>query len=104
MKYKDYEAMVEFDEEDRVFHGRILNVKDVISFEGSSVEELEQALRDSVDDYLAFCEERGEAPDKPFSGKFIVRISPALHRDLFIKAQKEKLSLNAFIGKKLSVA
>ena len=104
MKYKDYEAIVEFDEEDRVFHGRILNVKDVISFEGSSVEELEQALRDSVDDYLAFCEERGEAPDKPFSGKFIVRMSPELHRDLFIKAQKEKLSLNAFIGKKLSVA
>ena len=65
MEYKGYIARLELDEEVGVLHGEVINTRDVITFEGSSIEELRQALADSVDDYLAFCAERGEEPNKP---------------------------------------
>ncbi|WP_066384747.1 MULTISPECIES: type II toxin-antitoxin system HicB family antitoxin [unclassified Anabaena] len=102
MKYKGYEAVVEFDEEAEIFHGEIINIRDVITFQGDSVKELKQAFYDSVDDYLEFCQERGEEPEKPFSGKFILRINPELHKTIAIKAKKEGQSLNSWIEKCLS--
>lgn len=101
MKYKGYEAIVEFDDEAEIFHGEVINIRDVITFQGSSVDELKQALRGSVDDYLDFCRERGEEPDKPFSGKFVVRIHPDLHKTIAVKAKKEGQSLNSWIEKRL---
>jgi predicted HicB family RNase H-like nuclease len=65
MKYKNYEASVTYDEDARIFHGEVLHLRDVITFQGESVNELEQAFHDSVDDYLEFCKERGEKPEKP---------------------------------------
>jgi predicted HicB family RNase H-like nuclease len=76
----------------------------VITFEGSSVEELNQAFRDSVDDYLEFCTLRGEEPEKPFSGKFIIRLSPELHREAFIKARLSDKSLNSWVSEVLEKA
>ncbi|MEA5579584.1 type II toxin-antitoxin system HicB family antitoxin [Anabaena sp. UHCC 0451] len=102
MKYKGYEAIVEFDDEADIFHGEVINIRDVITFQGSSVEELKKAFHDSVDDYLEFCQERGEEPDKPFSGKFVVRINPQLHQIITIRAKKEGKSLNSWIEKCLS--
>jgi len=67
MKYKNYEAFVTYDEDARIFHGEVLHLRDVITFQGESVNELEQAFHDSVDDYLEFCKERGEKPEKPYS-------------------------------------
>ena len=64
MNYKGYEARVELDDEAGVFHGEVINTRDVITFQGSSVEELKQAFEDSVDDYLEFCASRGEDPEK----------------------------------------
>lgn len=64
LNYKGYRGRVAFDDEAGLFHGEVLDLRDVITFQGKSVEELEQAFRDSIDDYLAFCEERGEEPDK----------------------------------------
>lgn len=63
MKYKDYESIVTFDEEARLFHGEVINIRDVITFQGTNVDDLEKAFRDSVDDYLDFCASRGEHPD-----------------------------------------
>src|SRR5690606_19235847 len=80
MEYQGYLGKVEFDDEANLFHGQVVNIRDVVTFQGESVAELRQAFRDSVDDYLAFCKERGEAPDKPFSGQFVARIPPDLHR------------------------
>lgn len=57
-----------------MFHGEVIDLRDVITFQGTSVEELERAFQDSVDDYLEFCEERGEEPDKPFSGRLMLRL------------------------------
>lgn len=68
MEYKGYVGKVEFDDDAEIFHGEVLDTRDVITFQGKSVGELRQAFRDSIDDYLAFCEQRGESPDKPFSG------------------------------------
>jgi predicted HicB family RNase H-like nuclease len=60
MRYKGYEAVVEFDDEAEIFHGEVINIRDVITFQGDNVKGLKQAFHDSVDDYLEFCKERGE--------------------------------------------
>ena len=65
MKYKDYLARVEFDDEANIFHGEVINTRDVITFQGQSATELKKAFEDSVEDYLTFCSERGEEPDSP---------------------------------------
>jgi len=95
MIYKGYEATVEFDDDAEIFHGEIINLRDVITFQGKSVEELKQAFHDSVDVYLDFCKERGEEPEKSFSGRFVVRISPSLHKAISIRAKKDGQSLNS---------
>lgn len=102
MTYKGYEGVVQFDEAAGVFHGDVINTRDVITFQGTSVDELTQAFRDSVDDYLDFCAERGREPEKPFSGKFMVRVSPQLHREITSEAARLGKSLNAFVAEKLA--
>lgn len=97
MKYKHYLAQVEFDDEAELFHGEVINTKDVITFQGRTVSELKQAFHDSVDDYLAFCQQRGESPDKPFSGRFNVRVEPDIHRDAMIAAKSSDKSLNHWV-------
>ena len=102
MEYKGYSAKVEFDEDANIFHGEIINLRDVITFEGESVDQLRQAFQDSVDDYLEFCAERGEDPEKPYSGKFVLRVEPELHKRLAIEARKRGVSINALVGEALS--
>lgn len=97
MKYKGYMGDVVYDDEAKIFHGEVVGIKDTITFQGDSVKELEQSFKDSVNDYLAFCKERGENPDKPYSGKFNIRISPTLHARLYVVAKKNKESLNSYI-------
>lgn len=97
MTYKGYEAVVEFDDEAELFHGEVANLRDVITFQGTSVVELKAAFKDSVEDYLAFCKERGEEPEKPFSGQILVRANPALHKAMFIAARRAGVSLNKWV-------
>jgi predicted HicB family RNase H-like nuclease len=104
MEYKGYFAKVEFDDDDNIFHGEIINLRDVITFEGETVKELKQAFQDSVDDYLDFCAERGEEAEKPYSGKFVVRVEPELHKNITIEARKKGMSLNVWVKKALSRA
>jgi len=101
MTYKGYVAKVELDEDAGIFHGEVLNTRDVITFQGSSVKELKKALRDSVEDYLEFCASRGEEPERPYSGKFLLRVPPELHRDLLLEARMKGKSLNAYVLDKL---
>ncbi|ACB54383.1 probable HicB protein [Crocosphaera subtropica ATCC 51142] len=102
MKYKGYEAVVSVDDEQGIFHGEVINIRDVITFQGQSFSELKQAFIESVEDYLEFCAQRGEEPDKPFSGRFVVRIDPELHKQISIKAKQEGKSLNTWVSEKLS--
>lgn len=88
MQYKGYLSRVEFDDEANVFHGEVINIRDVITFQGRSVDELHQAFEDSVEDYLAFCAELREEPNQPFSGRFTICLSPEQHRKVILAAQK----------------
>ncbi|MGA2195796.1 MAG: type II toxin-antitoxin system HicB family antitoxin [Bryobacteraceae bacterium] len=101
MTYKGYQARVEMDEEAGLFHGEVINTRDVITFQGRTVRELKKAFADSVDDYLEFCAVRGEEPEKPFSGKFLVRVSPEMHREIMAEARQQGKSLNAYVSEKL---
>jgi predicted HicB family RNase H-like nuclease len=101
LKYKGYAGQVSFDAEAKIFHGEVLGLKDVITFQGTTVKELERAFRDSIEDYLEFCAKRGEKPEKPCSGKFVVRLSPALHSRVIIEAKQEGVSLNRFVEESL---
>jgi predicted HicB family RNase H-like nuclease len=94
LKYKGYAGHAEYDDEAGIFHGEVLDLRDVITFQGKSVDEIEQAFRESIDDYLEFCEQRGEAPDKAFSGRLMLRLSPKLHRKVYVRALREGKSLN----------
>jgi len=95
MEYKGYSARVVFDGDAGVLFGEVEGLRDVVTFEATNVEGLETAFGESVDDYLAMCAERGEEPDKPYSGKILVRADPALHRDLAKVAAREGVSLNS---------
>jgi predicted HicB family RNase H-like nuclease len=104
LTYKGYTGHVEFDEEAGLFHGEVLDTRDVVTFQGTSVEELIQAFHDSIDDYLDYCNERGEQPDKPFSGRLMLRVSPDLHRKVSVRATRDGKSLNQWIVDKLKEA
>lgn len=104
MKYKGYIGHVEYDDEAKIFHGEVVGLKDIITFQGDSVQELEQAFKDSVNDYLAWCKERGEKPEKTFSGTFNLRISPDLHAKIALQAKSMGLSLNSYIAQALKHA
>lgn len=102
LEYKGYLGTVEAD--DGVFIGRVNGLKDVITFEGASYPEVEQAFRDSIDDYLAFCAERGEEPDRPYSGRIPLRIDPDLHRKVATRARAEGMSVNQWVARRIDPA
>ena len=97
LHYKDYIGSVLFSEEDSVFHGKIVGIKDLVSFEGDSVSALIEDFHNSVDEYFEFCETKGKQPDKPFKGSFNVRIQPELHRAAALAASDRGISLNSFV-------
>ncbi len=102
IEYKGYHGAVAFDPELDKFHGRVVNTRTVISFYGSSVEQLREEMAASVDTYLEVCEEKGIDPDRPYSGKFMVRITPELHRDMALAAASEGKSMNEWVSERLS--
>lgn len=104
LNYKGYSGQISFDAEARIFHGEVIDTRDIITFQGKSVDEIEMAFRESIDDYLEFCNERGEQPDKPFSGKFILRMSPKLHHKIYLKASRSGKSLNKWVIETLNTA
>ena len=104
MEYKGYFAKVVFDEDADIFHGEVINLRDVITFEGETVNKLKKAFHDSVDDYLEFCSERGEDPEKPYSGRFVVRVEPELHKTIAIEARKRGQSINSLVSEAISKA
>lgn len=104
MKYKGYTGVVEFDDEAKIFHGEVIGLRDVITFQGKSVDELEKAMADSIDFYLDWCVERNKEPEKPFSGKLMLRTTPELHSCAALAAARTGLSLNKYIEKAIDEA
>lgn len=101
MNYKGFVGVVEYDDEARVFSGEVINARAVITFQGTTVDEVEKEFHASVDDYLDWCKKDGIEPEKPYSGKFNVRISPLFHSQVAIAAKKLNMSLNSFVEKSL---
>lgn len=97
MEYKDYVGSVEFSQEDGVFYGRVLGVRGLISYEGTSARELVDDFHAAVDDYLALCESEQREPERAYKGSFNVRISPRLHREAAICAANQHISLNSLV-------
>ena len=97
MEYKGYHGAAQVDEEAGILHGEVLGISDVITFQGRTVDEVVQAFKESVDDYLEWCEKDGKAPNKPFSGKLNLRLGSNLHQEMTMKAKQRDLSLNAYI-------
>jgi predicted HicB family RNase H-like nuclease len=102
--YKGYTGRVEIDLDAGLLFGRVLDITDVITFQGATVEEARQAFADSIDDYLAYCEELGQQPERPFSGKILFRTTPERHHRIFVAATQAGKSINAWIDEVLAAA
>lgn len=92
-----YTARIDFDDRDNIFVGRILGMRDIISFHGETVSELKNEFERAVQDYLQDCEEQGLRPEKPASGKILLRVTPEMHNAALVAAQAAGVSLNQWI-------
>ena len=103
LQYENYYASVHFSADDEVFHGKILGINDLVSFEGASVKELKLAFEEAVEDYLETCAAIGKAPEKTYKGTFNVRVSSALHKEAVLFAAVHNITLNEFVKRALSL-
>lgn len=97
MEYKSYIGSVELSEADGIFFGRVMGIRALISYEGTTAKELVDDFHGAVDDYLALCEETGTKPERAYKGSFNVRVSPELHRQAVIYASAHQMTLNGFV-------
>lgn len=102
MEYKDYVGTIEFSEKDCLLYGKVLGIRSLVSYEGTTAKELLNDFHESVDEYLRLCAEKGEEPEKAYKGSFNVRFSPELHKKAALYAISEGLSLNSFIERTVS--
>ena len=104
MTYKGYLAKISFDDRDNIFWGKVVGIKDSITFEGESVSELIEDFHNAIDHYLADCKQQGCTPAKPYSGKLTLRISPAIHAEIAAAAAHTGKSLNKWVADTLGQA
>ncbi|MCL2458098.1 MAG: type II toxin-antitoxin system HicB family antitoxin [Desulfobulbus sp.] len=104
MTYKGYPARIEYDDHDKIFTGRLAGMRDIVTFHGESVAELEAAFHEAVDDYLAACERLSQKPEKPASGNLMLRVPPEVHQAVLTAAQAAGTSLNQWATKALAEA
>jgi predicted HicB family RNase H-like nuclease len=104
MSYRGYVASMIFDTDDNVIVGRVLDIDDIITFHGESVSEFESNFHTVVDDYIAACEHWGAAPEKPASGRLMLRVSPDVHAAALKAAARKGLSLNKWAEQALGAA
>lgn len=104
LTYKGYTGVVQFDDEAMIFHGEVIGLRDVITFRGTTPEEIKREFEASIDGYLNWCRELGQEPEKPFSGNIHLRLQPDLHSKLVSEAKSHNLSLNSYINQTLQRA
>lgn len=97
IQYKGYLGSVEFSEEDGIFYGKVMGIRSLISYEGESAKELLDDFHAAVDDYLETCKAEGKKPELAFKGSLNVRLSPELHKKLFIYTTAHQMSINKYI-------
>ena len=105
LKYKGFTGNVEYDQKGNYFYGHVLGLhRDGISYEGVTADELKKDFQEGIDDYLEGCRANGVEPEKPFSGKLVVRMPSELHSSASEKARNQGISLNEFINKAIAAA
>ncbi len=104
INYKGYVAKVEFDPEDHIFVGHIIGIRDVVGFHGESVEELETAFQEAVDNYLDACKKLGQEPNKPYSGNLMLRVPADVHAAVAAAAEASGKSINQWAARVLETA
>lgn len=98
MEYKGYHAKIDYDEEDNIFVGQVLGINDSLNFHGTSVSELKESFRNSIENYLDYCKQTGKNPEKEFKGTFNVRIKPQAHKMAALAAADEGITMNQFVA------
>ena len=98
LTYKGYTAKIEFDQEDNILFGNLIGIRDTVGFHGETIKELKEAFHEAVDFYLESCQKAGREPNKPFSGKFMVRVDSSLHNEVAIAAANAGKSLNQWVA------
>jgi predicted HicB family RNase H-like nuclease len=101
LEYKGYVGSFELDERDAILHGKLVGIRDLVTYEAPDAAGLMQAFREAVDDYVSDCAEDGREPDKPFKGRFNVRVDPGTHRALALIAGQRRSNLNAIASEAL---
>ena len=104
MSHKGYSARVEYDERDNIFVGRVLGIRTIISFHGKTVDQLRKEFRSAVEDYVAECKDQGVSPEKPASGKILLRVPPEIHGAALVAAKASGKSLNQWATEVLQEA
>ena len=104
LTYKAYSARIEFDADDRIFFGRIAGIRDVLGFHADTVVDLVAAFHEAVDDYITTCASVGKAPERPYSGKLMLRVDPLVHAASVRAAELAGLSLNQWSEEALATA
>ncbi len=104
MNHRGYTARIEYDERDNIFVGRILGIRAIISFHGETVSQLKSEFELAVDDYLLECDEKGIKPEKPASGRLLLRVPPEVHGRAMVVAQAAGKSLNQWVTEVLQRA
>lgn len=102
LEYKGYIGKVDIDLDAEILHGEVMHLRDIITFQGKTIAEVHQAFHDSIEDYIEFCKSEGEEPEKPFSGRFIVRLTAEQHKLVTIAAMSTGNSINAWVAEHLS--
>lgn len=97
LSYKNYNGTVEYSKEDKCLFGKVVGIKSLLSYEGDSIQELEEDFQRVVNEYLIDCEERGVVPEQAYKGSFNVRINPELHRIVAVYAMENGKTLNAAV-------
>lgn len=104
MSYKGYTGEVEYDAGAKILYGHVIDFDDVITFESEHAGEIEEEFHRSVDVYLDWCAERGKEPKKPYSGKLVLRLEPAVHRAAVLAATRQHKSLNTWLADAVATA
>ena len=103
LEYKGYTGSIEYSKEDGLFYGKVLGIKSLISYEGTTGPELESDLKEAINSYLEDCKTDNIEPEKSFKGSFNIRVSPELHREAALKAKQKSESLNSLVSEALTL-
>ncbi len=98
MHHDGYVATIDLDEDAGLFHGEVINTRDILTFQGRTLDELRTAFADTIADYIDWCRERGKDPERPYSGNFMLRVSPDLHRRIATAASRAGKSINGYVS------